>query len=457
MLVMRDRRRSPDALRKVRPFGLPHVGILYRRPGALFIAAAAITLLAVPLALRVGFDNNLLNLQAKGLESVEFEHLIIDKSGETTWFARAVAESPEESHRLAKEFSALPSVRRVDDVERILPEGQEGKIEAVRRMAPAFQALAFKKASGEVDERRLMFELGRLAAGLEGLQDDAFSAGRIDAVEELEKFAGKIRKLVLEMDDADESELEDLGAFQREFFADLHKNLEILGTGMKPTTIELGDLPDDLVGRFVSPKGRYALFIYPEENIWDPVALQRFVDDIRGVDDSVTGTPIEVHESANLMRRTFLRSAVLAFVVICLIVWIDFRTPRAALLAVMPLAVGVLWLLGAMGIFGIPFNMANFFAIPIIIGIGVDFGVQLVHRLRQDGSFSAMGSATGKAVMLTACANAIGFGTMVFARHQGIASLGQIMAIGCVACLAAAMLAMPPVAKWLGWGRKRRL
>jgi len=56
-------------------------------------------------------------------------------------------------------------------------------------------------------------------------------------------------------------------------------------------------------------------------------------------------------------------------------------------------------------------------------------------------------------VVLTAAANAIGFGVMTFAHHQGIASLGQIMAIGCVCCLAAAMVAMPPVASWLGWGR----
>jgi len=134
-------------------------------------------------------------------------------------------------------------------------------------------------------------------------------------------------------------------------------------------------------------------------------------------------------------------------------VLIDFKRVRPALMAVMPLAVGTLWLVGLMGLFGVPFNMANFFAIPILIGIGVDNGVHLAHRMQRDNCVEAIGKSTGKGVMLTALANAIGFGTMVFARHQGIASLGQIMAIGCVACLAAALIAMPPVAKWLRWGR----
>jgi hopanoid biosynthesis associated RND transporter like protein HpnN len=453
MLVIRDRRHTPDELKKVRSFTLPHIGILYRRPKALFVASAIFSLAVIPFVYKVYFDNNLLNLQAKGLESVEYEHLILEKSGETTWFARTAATTPKQSHEMAKEFEKLSTVRRVDDVERILPEGQDEKMKAVAKIAPAFQGLSFAGASDAVDVRGLMFQLGRLASELERLTEQAFSSGRIDAVEELERFSGKVRGLVAEIEKADKSQVARLGKLQGDFFDDMHKNLEILATGMEPENIALGDLPDNIVSRFVSPKGRYSLYIYPKENIWDPVALERFVNDIRSVDPMVVGTPIEVHESGRLMRETFLRSAVLAFIVICILVWIDFRSWRATVLAVMPLTVGTLWLLGVMGIAKIPFNMANFFAIPILIGIGVDFGVHLVHRLRAEKSFDAMASSTGKAVVLTAVANAIGFGIMVFARHQGIASLGQIMAIGCLCCLAAALFAMPPVAKWLGWGR----
>lgn len=455
MLVLRDRRRSMAQLRHVRSFDLPGLAKLYRRPGWLFAAAILVVLAVVPFARRITFDNNLLNLQARGLESVRVEHLIIEKSSETTWFARAVADSVDGSRVLAEKLRALPSVRGVDDVARIVPEGQEAKIARVRKMAPAFEGVAFAGVPGTVDARTLMFELGRLASGLERLQAQAFTGGRADAVEELGAFSGKVRKLVSLIGAADEAMLANLGRMQQAFFADLGKNLSILAGGMDPTTITLADLPPDVSGRFVSPGGRYALFIYPKENIWDPAALSRFVSDIRSVDPTVVGTPIEVHESGKIMRETFLRSAVLSFLVICVLVLLDFKTIRASLLAVTPLVAGMALLLGAMGIFGIRFNMANFFAVPLLVGIGVDFGVQVTHRLRHDRSFDAMGTSTGRALLMTAAANGIGFGTMMIAHHRGVASLGAILALGCLCCLVAALAIEPPLAKWLRWGRKR--
>ncbi len=454
MLVLRDRRRAAESLKTVKAFSFPGMERLYRRPAALMIVSVLISLAIAPFLGRVTFDNNLLNLQARGLESVRFEHLIMDKSKETTWFARDVADTIEESHKKAQAFSSLGTVRKVDDVERILPENQKQKIEAVREMAPAFANLSFTDVGTAVDVPRLMFELGRLASNLDRLQEQAFRSGRTDAVEELDKFAAKVRALVDTIGKAKPVQLTNLGALQQDFFADMHKNFTILASGMNPTIISLTDLPPDVVGRFVSPTGRYSLYIYPRENIWDPAALAKFVADIRKVDPKVVGTPIEVHESGQLMRKTFARSAALAFVVICVLVWLDFRTLRASALAITPLLFGMLWLVGGMGLFGIQFNMANFFAIPILIGTGVDFGVQVVHRLRQERSFAALGSSTGKALLMTAMANGVGFGSMMIAHHRGVASLGKILALGCICCLFAALLPTPPLAKWLNWGHK---
>jgi hypothetical protein len=453
MITLRDRKRAPMDLKKVRPFAIPGLAFIYRKPWVLAVASLVVTAIFVPFISRTGFDNNLLNLQAKGLESVKYEHLIIDKSSETTWFARAIADSIEESEEKTKLFAALPTVRRVDDIERILPKNQQEKQAIVSQIAPAFKNLTFAEPSGEVDRKALVSELEKIADALGRLENDAFSAGRTDAVKELEKFGARVREAITAMEGAAPEMLSRLGEFQRAFLEDLQKNLGILSTGMNPDKIVVTDLPEDLVARFKSPKGRYALFIYPKDNIWDPDALSKFVADIRKVDEESLGTPIEVHESSRLMRATFVRSAVLAFIIICLLVWMDFRSFRCVLLAVAPLVVGLLWLFGAMGLFGIPFNMANFFAIPILIGIGVDFGVHLVHRLKRERSLSAMTTSTGKGVILTAVTNAVGFGAMMMAAHQGISSLGQIMAVGAVCCLAAALVALPPLAKFFNFGR----
>lgn len=456
MIVLRDRRRPVRELKKVHPFLLPHLERIFTQSRLVLGISAVVTIVFIIFVPRTGFDNNLLNLQAKGLESVKYENLIIEKSSETTWFARATADSIESSHEKVKLFSALPSVRKVDDVERILPEDQKSKMAFVKQMSPVFSNLNFHDANDKVNKGMLMFELGRLSVALDRLQTQAFSSGRIDAVNELETFSGKTKNLVSLLDKASDSQLMSLGNFQRDFFKDLQKNLSILATGMKPNSLTLKDLPEDMVGRFVSPKGRFGLFIYPKENIWDPVALQKFVSDIRSVDPEVVGTPIEVYESGNLMRDTFLRSAILAFAVICFLVWLDFRSLRCVFLTVFSLVLGTLWLLGVMGMSKIPFNMANFFAIPILIGYGVDFGVNVMHRLRQERSYSAIGSSMAKGLLLTALASAAGFGTMMFAHHQGIASLGKIMVLGCLFCFVVSVIVLPPIAKWLNWGDKEK-
>lgn len=454
LLVMGDSRKSVSSLRKTRSFAFPKIVQLYKRPSVVFafaILAVVGLMIFVP---RVGFDNNLLNLQAKGLESVKYEHLIIEKSSETTWFARATADTVAESHRKAEEFRKLESVRRVDDIERIVPEGQDAKIAMVKDMAPAFEGLKFREVGDSIDARMLMFELGRLASSLDRLEEEAFSSGRPDAVEELGRFKEKVEGLVLGIGMADENSLLSLGRMQSLFFDDLHKNLNILSSGMNPSKISIKDLPSDLSGRFVSPQGRYSLMIYPKENIWDPPRLAKFVDEIRGVDPQVIGTPIEVHESARIMRKTFARSGVLAFVLICVIVWFDFRSKRAMVTALTPLVAGLLCLFGTMGLIGLKFNMANFFAIPILIGTGVDFGVQLTHRLRRERGFKALGTSTGKGLIMTALANGAGFGSMMIAHHLGLKSLGEILVIGCAFCLIAAFFVAAPLGKWLDWGSK---
>lgn len=454
MIMVRDRMRAPMDLKNVKSFTLSFISPLYKRPWVLGLFSIVLTVALVPFISQVSFDNNLLNLQAAGLESVEYENLIIEKSSETTWFARSIADSIGDSHEKAKQFASLSSVRKVDDVERILPENQAAKIKIVRRIAPSFKNLRFSKPSEKIDSSSLESSLLKLKISVDRLLEQAFSSGRIDAVDELGKFSSRIEKLLEALSKADDVQISRLGHLQQAFFEDIHKNMQILASGMRPGRIGLADLPSDLVSRFVSMKGRYALFIYPEDNIWDPDALEKFITDIKGIDPNVLGTPIEVYESGKLMRNTFKRSAVFAFIVICILVLIDFRSIKSALLAITPLTIGMLWLFGFMGLFKIPFNMANFFAIPILIGIGVDFGVHMVHRLRSEQSLSAMTTSTTRGVVLTAITNAVGFGAMVLAAHRGIASLGQIMAIGATACLLAALVALPPLAKKLNWGRK---
>ena len=87
------------------------------------------------------------------------------------------------------------------------------------------------------------------------------------------------------------------------------------------------------------------------------------------------------------VRAMVLRDAwiagILGFGLVTVILWIDFRNLRYVLLALMPLLVGITLMLGGMVLLGIQMNFINIFVTTMIIGIGVDYGIYILHRYRE--------------------------------------------------------------------------
>src|SRR5439155_18889223 len=120
-----------------------------------------------------------------------------------------------------------------------------------------------------------------------------------------------------------------------------------------------------------------------------------------------------------------------------------------SLLAMVPLAIGFALMCGCLGWLDIPFNPANMIVLPLILGIGVDHGVHLVHLWRQQRGRFVLGDATTVAVLLTASTTTASFGALILARHQGLQSLGQVLTIGVTTCLAASIIFFPAMLAWL--------
>jgi predicted exporter len=137
-------------------------------------------------------------------------------------------------------------------------------------------------------------------------------------------------------------------------------------------------LPDGLRQQFMSPRGRFAVMIHPRDNVWEVEPMGRYIADMRAVDPNVTGVPITQYESMADMRNAFALMSLLAVLVIAAIVTIDFKNERDILLALLPLGVGTLWTAEIMGLLGISFNLANFFSVPILIGLSVNGSVYVL-------------------------------------------------------------------------------
>ena len=96
--------------------------------------------------------------------------------------------------------------------------------------------------------------------------------------------------------------------------------------------------------------------------------------------------------------------------------------------------------------------------LPLVIGIGVTNGIHILNRFAEEQNPSILALSTGKAVLVSALTTLAGFGSLIPAKHQGIASLGIVMSVGVAACMLAALTFLPALLtlllKW-GWRIKK--
>jgi len=117
-------------------------------------------------------------------------------------------------------------------------------------------------------------------------------------------------------------------------------------------------------------------------------------------------------------------------------------------------ALGTTWLVGWMGWRDIPFNPANIMTLPLVVGVGVTNGIHILNRFAEEQNPGILARSTGKAVLLSGLTTIAGFGSLITAKHQGIASLGLVMAVGTATCMVAGLTFLPALLNYLarrGW------
>jgi hypothetical protein len=105
-------------------------------------------------------------------------------------------------------------------------------------------------------------------------------------------------------------------------------------------------------------------------------------------------------------------------------------------------------LLAIAKLIGAKMNLANIVAVPLLVGIDVDYGIFLISVARRSSSRSelfANASATGLAVVLCAAATVLGFGSLAFTSVPAVRSLGWAVAIGVTTCAISSLFFLLPL------------
>ena len=144
---------------------------------------------------------------------------------------------------------------------------------------------------------------------------------------------------------------------------------------------------------------------------------------------------------------------------IVVMIFLHFRSLLAVILSLLPVVIGATWLFGFMGLTGVSFNPANVMTLPLVVGIGVTNGIQILNRFAEEQRPGILAKSTGKAVLVSGLTAITGFGTLTLAQHRGIRSLGEVMSVGIAACMLAALTFLPALLCMLmrqGWIAKNR-
>ena len=448
---------APGKAPSVHAIRIPLLELPARRPIPVIAISAALTIGGLFCLEGLPYNPNLLELQNPKLVSVEYERLLIEDSDFSTWYAAFIARDLDDVLAKKQALDALPDkiVSKTESVLGYIPTGQKNKIEQLKTVREVLGEIEIPGASGDVDLPALRESLERLQENLFGLADTISQA----AEEAAGKFAGR---LLAAADGAGEiiellsgaalpGAVKKLGSFQQAWIGDLNGLLKSLRSALlEEKPISPGNLPDILRKRFVSHDGdRFIVYAYANEDLWQEDSMKRFITAMRKIDPEVTGAPVQVHESAGRMREGFEKAALYSYGIVLLFLLLELRSLRLTLLAMVPLTIGLLWLLELLPLLGLDFNLANFFALPILIGCGVDGGVHIVHRFRETQSASTIGRTTAAAVTLSFLTTIIGFGAMATASHRGVASLGLMMIAGLGCVLAATVFLLPALLKLL--------
>jgi len=464
-LVVRERRYTKKRIKKglsakvaprdltLKPLGRAGA-IVQDNPWLSIATVVVITILLGFSARKITFNHNMMDLEAEGLPSIMLQDTVQEKFDLSMDFAYLISESVEESRELSKQAKDLPSVASVDDISTFLPSPEQQLkrapyIEKIHALMEGAQVTPI----GPQDIELIRQEIERLEMNIMEFQSMAFLGGQDKVYSRCTEIVGSedeppdntIFTRLYGLYDQDPSILiSKLGLFQ-DSYAEYFTASVLKMANTSPLSLEV--LPESIIDRYASKdRSLFLTTVLPSGNMWqDKLFMDQFATELETVSDRTTGMPVIMRALFDIIGRDGRNAAYLTLVLIYLILLLDFRSFKYALIAMLPLATGAVWMVGLMQLFGHQLDMMNVMALPLILGIGIDDGVHVIHRWRIEGARSAriVLSSTGKAILLTSLTTILAFGSMMFSPFRGYASLSYALIFGVGACFLTTIIILP--------------
>lgn len=235
-----------------------------------------------------------------------------------------------------------------------------------------------------------------------------------------------------------------LELFDAAFGAALAELQEHMAVDRAPTA---EDIPADLRDQFVSADGeRFLAFVIPTAETQDGShVIHAFHNALTSIDPGVTGSvPLYVELVSEIFSEAAQAAVYVAIVVFVLLLLIFRRIPHV-LLAFVMVVVGFVWMFGLLPLTGTHLALTAGLVLPLLIGIGTDDAMHILHRYRHEGGrIEPTLRYSGKAVLLTSITTMLGFGSLaVVGEMATIAAIGRLLFVGIGTCFIATVIVLP--------------
>ena len=219
------------------------------------------------------------------------------------------------------------------------------------------------------------------------------------------------------------------------------------------------DLPASLKDPFLDRNGEIGHFVVVSPSVGlsdgrNSIAFLEDVGTVRGADGTVFHAGSPALAAAAILRRVRGESPWMvagSALLVMLLMWLNFSSLRWAAVALLPLLVGVLWMVIAMAVFDLRLNFYNMIVLPAVLGIGNDAGAHLAHRYREEGpgSIRRVLASTGEHITVGSLTTAIAFAGPLLSFHPGLRTIGLLALTGLGTTWLAALVVTPAVLQFL--------
>jgi hopanoid biosynthesis associated RND transporter like protein HpnN len=415
------------------------------RHGRVVLVTALVLGLGASLLLPyVTFDSNPMNLRDPSSESVVTFQELLTQGRNSPWTLTVLASNSEDAARFANSLSELKPVDMGLTLEKFVPPDQEEKLTIIEEMGlllgPELSEMSDRPPPAAKEQIASLRDFSTiLGKYLKNTPNAPPSRAASRLRDTLNRFLAGLRTQDTAM------QVQTLGNLQTSLLGSLPARLDALSTSLQAEEISRDNLPEDLVDQWVSKDNHYRVTVFPRENLSDNEAMHRFVAAVHKVAPNAIGFPVIYLEAGDAVVKAFKQALAMATIAVTILLLLLLRPKSDTLLVLLPLLLAGALTGGASVVVGIPFNFANVIALPLLLGIGVDSGIHMVHRMRAAPPASGvmLETSTARAVLYSSLTTICSFGNLAVSPHRGMASMGVLLTIGIGFTLICTLVVLP--------------